>query len=203
MSVRKLVASAAATAIACVAVPGAAQAEPNAVSCSPSPSVGAPSTAGGLFGTAPLTFPAALVQDWQLGTGGSRGAETTAAARYSPGGRVMNLVEVGRLRVSPDSHDTAAMALAFSLCRFPDRTAPSPRTTADRRLTPVVIGGVKGTRVDLNVNIPDGPGGPETDWFTVIVVGTTPTSYFLGGSNKGNAEARGQVDTVLRALRTR
>lgn len=157
-----------------------------------------------LFGTAPLTFPAPLVQGWQLGTGSSRGAETTAAARYSPGGRVMNLVEVGRLRVSPGSHDTAAMALAFSLCRFPDRTEPSPRATADRRLTPVVIGGVKGTRVDLNVNIPDGAGGqPETDWFTVIVVDTTPTSYFLGGSNKANAEARGQVDTALRALRIR
>ncbi|MBS4100323.1 hypothetical protein [Tsukamurella paurometabola] len=195
---------AAATAALAALMPATAQAEPNTVTCSQSPDVGAPSTAGGLFGTAPLTFPAALVGGWDLDTGYSAGAATTAAARYSPGGNVMNLVEVGRLRVSPGSHATTSMALAFSLCRFPDRSGQAQRTTTDRRARPVVIDGVKGTRLDLNANTPQGAGGaPESDWFTIIVLDTTPTSYFLGGANKTNTDARGKVDAVIRALQVR
>ncbi|TWS26199.1 hypothetical protein FK268_02845 [Tsukamurella sputi] len=198
--------TAAAAASLTTIAPGAAQAEPNGVSCISSPDVGAPSTAGGRFGTAPLTFPAQLVTDWNLGSGYSRGAATTASARYSPGGNVMNLVEVGRLRVEPGSHDTMAMALAFSLCRFPDgaMTGDKSRDTTDRRMSQVSIGGVNGTRLDLNINIAPRQGKPaETDWFTVIVLDTAPTSYFLGGSNKANTEARAKVDAVIGGLQVR
>ncbi|BDD81764.1 hypothetical protein TPB0596_15270 [Tsukamurella pulmonis] len=209
MRIRTLTATActaAATTALVLAPPGAAQAEPNSVACTSSPDVGAPSTAGGRFGTAPLTFPAPLVAGWDLGSGYSRGAATTASARYSPGGNVMNLVEVGRLRVEPGSHDTLGMALAFSLCRFPDAstTDDKARDTTDRQTTPVRIDGVKGTRLDLNINIAARQGEPaETDWFTIFVLDTTPTSYFLGGSNQANKEARGKVDAVIRGLQVR
>ncbi|WP_019203895.1 hypothetical protein [Tsukamurella sp. 1534] len=205
-AVTAAVCAAAATAALTTVAPGAARAEPNSVSCISSPNVGAPSTAGGRFGTAPLTLPAPLVAGWDLGSGSSRGAATTASARYSPGGNVMNLVEVGRLRVEPGSHDTLGMALAFSLCRFPDAamTGDKARDTTDRQMTPVRVGGVKGTRLDLNINIAARQGEPaETDWFTIFVLDTTPTSYFLGGSNKANKEARGKVDAVIRGLQVR
>lgn len=200
-----LIASAAALAL----VPAMAQAAPSAsISCASSPDVGAPSTAGGLFGTAPLTFPAPLVAGWDLGSGFSRGAETTASARYSPGGHVMNLVEVGRLRITQNDHDTMGMATLFSLCRFPDATlaADKSRSATDRKAVPIQIGGVKGTRLDLNINSAADPAknkAPETDWFTIIALDTTPPSYFLGGSNKNNADARGKVDAVMRELRVR
>ncbi len=209
MRIRTLTAVVAAVGAAALGTvgPGIAHADPNGVSCISSPDVGAPSTAGGRFGTAPLTFPAPLVAGWDLGSGHSRGAATTASARYSPGGNVMNLVEVGRLRVERGSHDTLGMALAFSLCRFPGAELPggnSAHTTTDRQMVPVRIGGVKGTRLDLNTNIAAGSGrSAETDWFTIIVLDTTPTSYFLGGSNKANTDARGKVDAVIRALQVR
>ncbi|CAM3707935.1 hypothetical protein TSST111916_01950 [Tsukamurella strandjordii] len=206
MQLRTLLVAAASVAAVAVLAPPVAQAEPNSVGCASSPDVGPPSTAGGLFGTAPLTFPAPLVAGWDLGTGFSRGAATTASARYSPGGNVMNLVEVGRLRVEPGSHDTMGMAIAFSLCRFPNPaiTNDASKETVDRRTTPVRFGPVAGTRLDLNVNItPQGDKSAETDWFTIVVLDTTPTSYFLGGANKANAEARGKVDAVIRELRVR
>ena len=59
-------------------------------------------------------------------------------------------------------------------------------------------------RQDLNINIAARQGEPaETDWFTIFVLDTTPTSYFLGGSNKANKEARGKVDAVIRGLQVR
>lgn len=206
MRIHTLTAACAAGVVLAAMSPGTANAEPNTVSCASSPNVGAPSTAGGRFGTAPLTFPAQLVAGWDLSSGHSRGAATTASARYSPGGNVMNLVEVGRLRVEPGSHDTLGMALAFSMCRFPDGslTGDEGRSTTDRRTTSVRIGGVQGTRLDLNTNIGGAPGKQaETDWFTFIVLDTKPTSYFLGGSNKANTDARGKVDAVIRGLQVR